>query len=179
METQLKSFNYSREQVNAGIVHIGVGNFHRAHEEYYTNQLLEDPTQQRWGICGVALLPGDERLVKALRKQDLIYTLTVCGRDGKDEAHEIGSLVDLLWGVEDPGAVIAKIADPSIKIITLTITEGGYNLDKTSGEFLLGNEGVSHDLSHPSTPRTVFGFVAEGLRRPEESGQRPYHDPFL
>ncbi|MDB9151267.1 mannitol dehydrogenase family protein [Parabacteroides distasonis] len=173
METQLKSFNYSREQVNAGIVHIGVGNFHRAHEEYYTNQLLEDPTQQRWGICGVALLPGDERLVKALRKQDLIYTLTVCGRDGKDEAHEIGSLVDLLWGVEDPGAVIAKIADPSIKIITLTITEGGYNLDKTSGEFLLGNEGVSHDLSHPSTLRTVFGFVAEGLRRRKNLGNGP------
>ena len=128
METQFRSLNYNREQVKAGIVHIGVGNFHRAHEEYYTNQLLEDQTQQCWGICGVALLPGDERLVKALRKQDLIYSLTVCGRDGKDEAYEIGSLIDLIWGVEEPKAVLEKIADKSIKIITLTITEGGYNM---------------------------------------------------
>lgn len=173
MKTQLRSFNYNREAIKAGIVHIGVGNFHRAHEEYFTNLLLENPTQQHWGICGVALLPGDERLVKALRKQDLIYSLTVCGRDGKDEAYEIGSLVDLIWGVEDPEAVIEKIADPSIKIITLTITEGGYNIDKASGAFILDNAVVKHDLANPSTPTTVFGFVAEGLRRRKKLGNGP------
>lgn len=173
MKTQLKSFNYNREEVKAGIVHIGVGNFHRAHEEYYTSRLLEDPDQRDWGICGVALLPSDERLVNALRKQDLIYTLTVCGRDDQDEAYEMGSLVDLIWGVEAPDAVVGKIADQSIKIITLTITEGGYNMDKASGEFILDNEAVRHDLANPSAPTTVFGFIAEGLRRRKALGNGP------
>lgn len=173
MEAQNISFGYDRNQVKAGIVHIGVGNFHRAHEEYYTNQLLEDATQQQWGICGVALLPGDEQLYKALREQENIYTLTVCGRDGKDEVHHIGSLVELIWGIENPQAVIDKIADKDIKIITLTITEGGYNIDKTSGSFMLDNESIRQDMAQPHAPKTVFGFVAEGLRKRMEAGNGP------
>ena len=173
MKTQVISFDYIREQVKTGIMHIGVGNFHRAHEEFYTNRLLADTTQQNWGICGVMLLPGDERLYKALKKQDNIYTLTVCGRDGKDEVYCIGSLVELIWGVENPKAVIDKIADKDIKIITMTITEGGYNIDKTSGEFMLGENNVKHDITNPRTPKTVFGFIAEGLRRSKEAGNGP------
>ena len=173
MKTQVISFDYIREQVKTGIMHIGVGNFHRAHEEFYTNRLLADTTQQNWGICGVMLLPGDERLYKALKKQDNIYTLTVCGRDGKDEVYCIGSLVELIWGVENPKAVIDKIADKDIKIITMTITEGGYNIDKTSGEFMLGENNVKHDITNPRTPKTVFGFIAEGLRRRKEAGNGP------
>ena len=96
MKTQVISYNYNREQVKPGILHIGVGNFHRAHEEYYTNLLLDDVSQQAWGICGAMLLPGDEHLYKALKKQKNEYTLTVCGRNGKDEAYRIGSLVELI-----------------------------------------------------------------------------------
>lgn len=118
----------------------------------------------------MALLPGDERLYKALQEQDHIYTLTVCGRDGKDEVHHIGSLVELIWGVENPEAVINKIADKEIKIITLTITEGGYNIDKASGLFMLDNPSVKEDITHPHSPKTVFGFVAEGLRKRKEAG---------
>ena len=173
MKTQVISFDYIREQVKTGIMHIGVGNFHRAHEEFYTNRLLADTTQQNWGICGVMLLPGDERLYKALKKQDNIYTLTVCGRDGKDEVYCIGSLVELIWGVENPKAVIDKIADKDIKIITMTITEGGYNIDKTSGEFMLDENNVKHDITNPHTPKTVFGFITEGLRRRKEAGNGP------
>lgn len=173
METQVISFDYDREQIKAGIVHIGVGNFHRAHEEYYTNLLLADPTQRNWGICGVMLLPSDEHLYRVLKKQKGEYTLTVCGRDGKDETYCIGSLIELIWGVENPSAVIDKIADKAIKIITLTITEGGYNLDKTTGEFDLQNETIQHDLTHPQAPKTVFGFVAEGLRQRMRQGNGP------
>lgn len=173
MKKQVISYNYNREQVKPGILHIGVGNFHRAHEEYYTNLLLEDASQQQWGICGAMLLPGDERLYKALKKQENIYTLTVCGRDGKDEAYRIGSLVELIWGVEDPEAVMNKIADKDIRIITLTITEGGYNIEKATGEFMLSDEGVRHDLHNPQHPQTVFGFVAEGLRRRKANGNGP------
>lgn len=173
MKTQLNSFTYNRSEVKAGILHIGVGNFHRAHEEYFTNKLLEDATQHSWGICGVALLPGDEHLYNTLRKQDNLYTLTVCGRDGKDEVYTIGSLVELIWGIESPEAVIRKIADKSIRIITLTITEGGYNLSKENGDFLLSDEAIQHDIANPHTPKTVFGFIAEGLRKRKEADNGP------
>lgn len=173
MKAQVISYSYNREQVKPGILHIGVGNFHRAHEEFYTNLLLEDATQQNWGICGAMLLPSDEHLFKALKKQENEYTLTVCGRNGKDETYRIGSLVELLWGIENPEAVIAKIADKDIRIITLTITEGGYNIEKATGEFMLCDENIEHDLLHPQTPKTTFGFVAEGLRKRKASGNGP------
>ena len=79
MKPSVISYGYDRSKVKAGILHIGVGNFHRAHEEYLTNLLLEYPDQQEWGICGAMLLPGDERLFRILKKQNLKYTLTVCG----------------------------------------------------------------------------------------------------
>lgn len=171
--SSLISFGYCRDRVRTGIVHIGVGNFHRAHEEFYINHLLQDPVQQDWGICGIALLPEDEPLYRALKSQDNLYTLTVCGRNGKDIAYEIGSLKEMIWGIENPEAVIAKIASPEIKILTFTITEGGYNLDKATGRFMLENETIRQDIEHPDTPRTVFGFVAAGLRRRKENGNGP------
>lgn len=173
METSIKTYNYSRNEVKAGILHIGVGNFHRAHEEYFTNLLLEDPSQREWGICGAMLLPSDERLYKALKSQNGEYTLTVCGRDGHDQAYRIGALTELLWAGEAPEAVVQKMADPAIRIITLTITEGGYNLDKATGEFRLSDAGVCHDLANPAKPSTVFGYVAEGLRRRMAAGGAP------
>ena len=153
MKTQVISYNYNRKQVKTGILHIGVGNFHRAHEEFYTNLLLGDPTQQDWGICGAMLLPSDEHLYKTLKKQNNEYTLTVCGRNGKDEVYHIGSLVELIWAIENPETVITKIADKSTRIITLTITEGGYNIKKSTGEFMLENENINYDLTHPKTPK--------------------------
>ena len=164
------SYQYQRKNIKTGIVHIGVGNFHRAHQQYYTNLLLENKDQQQWGICGIALLPSDEKIVKDLRSQNLDYTLTVCGRDGKDEIYKIGSLNELIWGIEDPKAAIAKIAESSVKIISLTITEGGYNLDKETNEFDLKENQIQHDLENPTTPKTVFGFIAEGLRQRKNNG---------
>ncbi|WP_223607216.1 mannitol dehydrogenase family protein [Chryseobacterium sp. OSA05B] len=159
------SYHYDTGKITTGILHIGVGNFHRAHQQFYTNAILESEDQKQWGICGVCLLPSDEHIVRHLRAQNLEYSLTVCGRNGTDEVYKIGSLRELIWGIEDPEAVISKIADPSIKIITLTITEGGYNLDKETGAFILNDEKIQHDLKNSGTPSTVFGFVAEGLRQ--------------
>lgn len=173
MKPQITPYPYDREKIKPGILHIGVGNFHRAHEAFLTNRLLENPTQHPWGICGAMLLPSDEHLYKTLKEQKNEYTLTVCGRDGKDEAFCIGSLVELIWGIEDPEAVINKIADKDIRIITLTITEGGYNLEKSTGEFILDNEDIRHDLQQLQPPKTTFGFVAEGLRRRKAAGNGP------
>lgn len=170
METTLIRHNYDRTKIEAGIVHIGVGNFHRAHQQYYTNLILKNTDQQQWGICGIALLPSDATLVEKLRKQNCEYTLTVCGRNDQDEAYAIGSLIELIWGVENPTAVSDKIADAAIKIITLTITEGGYNVDKHSNTFIIENEAVQHDILNPENPKTVFGFVAQGLRKRMTSG---------
>lgn len=173
MNTKVINYRYSRESVKAGILHIGVGNFHRAHEEFFTNRLLEEADQQQWGIHGAMLLPGDETLYKALKSQQGEYTLTVCGRDGKDEIYRIGSLVQLDWAVENPEAILSAIADSRIRIVTLTITEGGYNIEKASGVFMLDNPAVQHDLQCPKVPKTTFGYVAEGLRRRKAAGNGP------
>ncbi len=155
---------YKSENIISGILHFGVGNFHRAHQAFYTHELLNLNTHNGWGICGVSLLKSDEKIIEGLRSQNLKYSLTVCSRNGSTEVHTIGALNELLVGYETPLAVIAKIASTSIKIISLTITEGGYNIDKESGEFILSDENVKHDIEHPSSPKTVFGFIAEGLR---------------
>ncbi len=165
MKANQVQFDYSRESISAGILHFGVGNFHRAHLESYTSALLKSDDQASWGVCGAMIMPQDERLYRALKSQDGIYSLTVCGRDGVNKTEWIGSLVELLWSGESVEAIINKVADPAIRIISLTITEGGYNIDKASGEFILSSESVDYDIKNPSTPTTVFGIVTEGLRR--------------
>lgn len=144
-------YKYERSGVVPGIVHFGVGNFHRAHLEYYTNLLLEDPSQRCWGVSGAMIMPGDERLFKALRQNAGEYNLTTCAPSGETEVYRIGSLVELNWGEEDSEPIIARIAAPTTKIITLTITEGGYKVDL-------------------DRPKTVFWYVAEGLKRRMAAG---------
>jgi len=164
------TYSYDRNAIQSGILHIGVGNFHRAHQAFYMDRLLQEPDQSKWGICGVCMLPSDERIYKNLNSQKLDYSLTICGRGGRNEIRKIGSLHELIWAIENPAAVLNKIADDAIKIISLTITEGGYNLDKATGDFLLEDEKIKHDLENPGHPTTVFGFVAEGLRQRRAKG---------
>ena len=142
----MKTFNYNRAEIKAGIVHFGVGNFHRAHLEAYTNLLLEDPSQKCWGVFGAMIMPTDGILFNALKEENGIYQLTTCSPSGERHNMLIGSLVELAWGEIDSEPIIAKIASEEIKIITLTITEGGYKADLDK-------------------PRTVFWYVAEGLKR--------------
>lgn len=171
MNSNVKKFTYNRKNVKAGILHFGVGNFHRAHLEYLTNLLLENnPDQYKWGICGAMILPQDNHLYTALTQQKGEYTLTVCGRDGKDQAWLIGSLVELYLGLNNQEAILNNIANPDIKIITMTITEGGYNQEKSTGRFMIEDEKVQHDIKDGKHPLTVFGYVAEGLRRRRDSG---------
>jgi mannitol 2-dehydrogenase len=174
LNDKLNTVGYDRDTLTPGILHIGVGNFHRAHEEYYTNELLNaDPSQSQWGICGAMLLQSDEKLYRTLEKQGGLYTVTVCGHNGINICHEIGSLIDVIWAKENPEEIIDMIANPNIRIISLTITEGGYNIDRTTGEFDLDNESVMRDIKSPGTPGTVFGFLAEGLRRRRNAGGGP------
>jgi mannitol 2-dehydrogenase len=161
---------YNRSEIKTGIVHIGIGNFHRAHQAFYTDQLLQNFDVNDWGICGVALLETDLKIVEALRCQDGLYTLMVTEPDGSLTAMVIGSITEFLFAPENPEAVLEKMANPTIKIITLTITEGGYNFNAATGEFQITEPAIQWDLSYPDHPKTVFGYLAQALKRRRNKG---------
>ncbi|NHN37176.1 mannitol dehydrogenase family protein [Pseudomaricurvus alcaniphilus] len=157
--------SYDRNKVKAGIVHIGVGGFHRSHEAYYTDALMNETGDCSWGICGVGLREDDRKMRDILKAQDYLYALIVRHPGGKVETSIIGSLVDFLLSGDNPGAVIDRMASADTKIVSLTITEGGYNFDPASGEFEFGNPDVQHDLDNPAQPKTVFGFLTAALKQ--------------
>lgn len=160
----IKVPSYDRDRVSTSIVHIGVGNFHRSHEAFYTNELMERYGILDCGICGVGLLDYDRRIYNILKDQDGLYTLMIKELDGSVSARVIGSLVEFLFAPENPIAVIEKMANPEIKIISLTITEGGYNLNEATGNFDFSNPVIVEDMKNPTSPKTVFGYLAQALK---------------
>lgn len=154
---------YKRDQVRVGMVHIGIGGFHRAHQAYFVDSLLAQGLASGWGICGIALLESDKRIYDVLSKQDGLYTLMVPDAEGNLSARVIGSIIELLYAPGDPASVVAKMADESIRLITLTITEGGYNFD-SEGNFNWENEMVLWDLQNPDSPKTIFGYLTAALK---------------
>jgi len=165
---------YDRGQVSTGIVHFGVGGFHRAHEAMYVDRLLNAGLATTWGICGVGVLPGDKRMKDALEGQDYLYTLVIKHPDGALEPRVIGSIVEYLFAPDDPDAVIEKMAVPSTRIVSLTVTEGGYNVHPVTGQFNEHDPDVAHDLEPDAVPTTVFGLVTEALARRRDRGLAPF-----
>ena len=155
---------YDRAGVRTGIVHIGVGGFHRAHLAMYVDALLEAGEARDWGICGVGVLAADDRMRDVLGAQDGLYTLVRKESDGALSPRVIGSLVDYLYAPDDPEAVIERIAHPDTRIVSLTITEGGYAIDQKTGEFDPDSPGVADDVA-AAVPTGAFGLVAEALAR--------------
>jgi mannitol 2-dehydrogenase len=165
---------YDRDLVTPGMVHVGVGGFHRAHQAMYHDRLMNEGTALDWGICGVGVLAQDLRMKQALDAQDGLYTLVLKHSDGTYEPRVIGSIVEYLFAPDDPEAVIEKMAVPSTRIVSLTITEGGYNIHHVTGEFDATNPDVVRDLAPGAVPRTVFGLVTEALRRRWTRGLVPF-----
>jgi len=165
---------YDRDLVTPGMVHIGVGGFHRAHQAMYHDQLMNQGAGLDWGICGVGVLPEDLRMKQVLDAQDGLYTLVLKHNDGTWEPRVIGSIVEYLYAPDDAEAVIEKMAAASTRIVSLTITEGGYNISDTTGEFDPANPGVARDLQPGTVPQTVFGLVTEALRRRWKRGLAPF-----
>jgi mannitol 2-dehydrogenase len=161
---------YDRSRLRTGIVHFGVGGFHRAHEAMYLDRLMNDGEALDWAICGVGVLPGDRRMRDVLNAQDGLYTLVVKSPDGSLEARVVGSITEYLYAPDDPEAVIEKMAGEDVRIVSLTMTEGGYNLKAGTGEFDTGNATVMADLAPGATPATAFGLVTEALARRRERG---------
>ncbi|WP_429417767.1 mannitol dehydrogenase family protein [Nocardia sp. GAS34] len=165
---------YDRSGLTTGIVHFGVGGFHRAHQAMYVDTLLGGGGARDWAICGVGVLPGDCRMRDVLTAQDGLYTLSVVEPDGSWDTRVIGSIVEYLYAPDDPEAVLAKLADPATRIVSLTITEGGYGISAVSGEFDASAPAVAADLAPGAVPGTVFGLVVEGLARRRAAGIAPF-----
>src|SRR5690606_22384027 len=153
-------------------VHFGVGAFHRAHQAYVWQRLRQwHPEHYKdWRIIGVCLMPSDYTFVQQFAEQDYLYTLRMCPPDGEDEHMVIDSIAEVLYGPNDTSAIIDAIANPDIRIISFTITEGGYNTDFSVQEFIWSNEDVQHDLKSGNSPKTVFGYLARGLARRKQQG---------
>ncbi|HEX8101768.1 MAG TPA: mannitol dehydrogenase family protein [Solirubrobacteraceae bacterium] len=158
---------YDRSRVTAGVVHIGVGGFHRAHQAVYLDRLMAETGQLDWGICGVGVLPADRRMKEALEGQDWLYTVVEKDVDGEQRVRVVGSIVDYLLLADDPQAVVERMAGEAIRIVSLTITEGGYVVDPDDAA-------VRRDLEHGEAPRTAFGLITEALRRRRERDLAPF-----
>lgn len=165
---------YPVEEVKAGIVHVGVGGFHRSHEAMYIDAIMEKTGDLSWGICGVGLREGDRRMHDILAAQDYLYTLVEKHANGEHKARVIGAMTDFLMAADDPTRVINQMASADTKIVSLTITEGGYNFDPTTGEFIASNEDVQFDIANPGAPKTVFGFLTAALKQRQAAGQTPF-----
>ncbi|MGI9552935.1 MAG: mannitol dehydrogenase family protein [Aurantibacter sp.] len=165
---------YDRNTLSMGMVHIGVGGFHRAHQAFYTHHLIEMGNASEWGICGIGLRKGDQKIHDVLKKQDGLYTLIVKHPNGKIDSQIIGSIIDFELGFNDPGVVIERMAHPDTKIVSLTITEGGYNFNPATGEFDFGNPDIRHELKHSDDPRTVYGFLTASLKKRRDANLPPF-----
>jgi fructuronate reductase len=149
---------YDRAATRVGVVHFGPGAFHRAHQAFFFDRMLaHDPGL---AISAVSLRSDDLR--RALEPQDGLYSLTE--REAEPAIRVIGSIREVLTAPRDPEAVLSRLADPATRYVTLTVTEKGYCLTP-SGELDLDHPDVRHDLARPAVPRTIYGWLAEGLRR--------------
>src|SRR5215510_3653888 len=158
---------YNRDATRFGIVHIGPGAFHRAHQAYYADTLLH--SDKRWAISGLSL--KSTTLRDALRDQQGLYTLVELG--AAPRARVIGAMRELLVGATDSEAAFARLAARDTRIVSLTVTEKGYCLD-AKNLLDLGNADVVHDLARPAIPRSTLGWIVEGLRRRRAAGVPPF-----
>ena len=165
---------YDRSQIGQAIVHIGLGNFHRAHQALYLDDLFNAQGPSPWGVCGVGLLPQDQVMAEALRPQDLLYTL-VERDDGVETVRIIGSERGYLHAPSESEAVIARLADPETRIVSITVTEGGYYLNHGTGELDEQHPNLRHDLDKPNeAPVSLYGYLAEALNRRRKAGSAPF-----
>ena len=165
---------YDRNGVKEGIVHIGVGGFHRAHLAVYVDSLMGQHGVRDWAICGVGLQPFDEGMRDALVPQDCLYTVIERGDTGSS-ARVVGCINSFLYAPSDPEAVVAKLAHPDTHIVSMTITESGYYYNENTHELELTHPDIAADLSSDlSRPKTTFGYLFAALTRRRAAGLKPF-----
>ncbi len=164
---------YDRASLTPGIVHIGLGNFHRGHQAWYLHRLMQQGLALDWAIVGAGVRPFDEAQRQKMAAQDYLTTLIELDPKGSS-AEVVGSMIDYVPIVEGNGPLIDKMAEPAIRIVALTVTEGGYYLDPATKSFDPTHPDIVHDAAHLDTPRTAFGAIIAALRKRRDSGAGPF-----
>ncbi|QFT59364.1 Mannitol 2-dehydrogenase [Sulfitobacter sp. THAF37] len=164
---------YDRAALTPGILHIGVGNFHRAHQAWYLHRLMQEGVALDWAIVGAGVRPYDEAMRLRLAEQDYLTTLIELSPDGLS-AEVVGPMIDYVPIAEGHGPLIARMAQADIRIVALTVTEGGYYIDPVTKAFDASHPDIVHDAAHPDSPRTAFGAMVAALRRRRDAATGPF-----
>jgi mannitol 2-dehydrogenase len=165
--------SYKREDLTPGIVHIGLGNFHRAHQAWYLHRLMDQGLALDWAILGAGVRPADAAQRERMLGQDCLTTLIELAPAGKS-AEVTGSMIGFIPVADDNAPLIAGMADPAIRIVALTVTEGGYYVAPADGSFDAQHPDMRHDAANPATPRTAFGAIIAALRLRRATGLGPF-----
>lgn len=164
---------YDRDGLTPGIVHVGVGNFHRAHQATYLDDLLAAGRDRDWAIIGAGVRSPDAIMRDRLAPQDWLSTVVEVDADAS-RARVVGSMIDFAPPTPGNAALITAMRDPRIRIVSLTVTEGGYFIDPATGEFDPGHPEIQADARAPERPTTVFGAILAALRARRASGIPPF-----
>ena len=170
---RLRVPTYDRSALTPGIVHIGLGNFHRAHQAWYLHRLMDKGLAHDWAIIGAGVRPADAAQRDRLLEQDCLTTLIELDPAGRS-AEICGAMIGFVSVEPENGSLIAQMADPRIRIVSLTVTEGGYFIDPATGGFDAGHPDIMHDAAHPMAPRTAFGAMIAALRQRRDAGTGPF-----
>ncbi len=165
--------NYDRAKLTPGIVHIGCGNFHRAHMAVYLDDLFGLGKSHDWAIVGAGVRSGDARMRDTLAAQDFLSSVIELA-PGNFTARVIGAMTDFVPVEDGNGGLIAAMSDPAIRIVSLTVTEGGYFIDPDTDTFSSDHDDVRHDAQHPDAPRTAFGAIVRALSNRRKAGMPPF-----
>ncbi|MFO7805861.1 MAG: mannitol dehydrogenase family protein [Paracoccaceae bacterium] len=164
--------SYARSDLSPGIVHIGLGNFHRAHQAWYLHRLMDAGKAHDWAIIGAGVRPGDAAARDKMLAQDCLTTLIELDPAGKS-AEVTGSMIGFIPVEENNAALIKAMTAPAIRIVSLTVTEGGY-YQAGDGSFDADHADMVHDAAHPDAPRSAFGAMVAALRARRDAGHGPF-----
>ena len=163
--------SYRQQDLSAGIIHVGVGNFHRAHQSTFLHRLFEKGLDRDWAIVGAGITKYDEAMRDKLASQDWLTTVVELDPD-KLTAKITGAMIDFIE--IDPQAIIQAMASPEIRIVSLTVTEGGYYVDAETGGFDHAHADIVADVNNPDSPQTVFGIIIAALKKRMEKEIPPF-----
>jgi mannitol 2-dehydrogenase len=164
---------YDRSQLQAGIVHIGVGNFHRAHLSWYLHRLMQKGMDLDWAIIGSGVMDYDMPMREKLASQDFLTTLIELDPEGNQSSEIVGPMMDYVAVEKNNQSLIQAMSQPNIRIVSLTVTEGGYFINE-KGELTFDHPDLVHDIQNPNSPRTAFGAMVSALDLRRKSGFGPF-----
>jgi len=165
---------YDRAKLTPGILHIGLGNFHRAHQSWYLHRLMQMGLAQDWAIIGAGVRPYDEAQRQKMAAQDYLTTLIELDLESGTSAEVVGSMIDYIEIVEGNRPLIERMTEADIRIVALTVTEGGYYIDPATNGFDASHPDIVHDAANPEKPLTAFGAIIAALKIRRDRGIGPF-----